>query len=78
MAVFSSEMLVSIYQTTRCYFCGSFYDAVSISEYRVSNGRIGEYRLGKDLEGSGLGLIEVSSRNFPVRTEENHGKPQLG
>jgi hypothetical protein len=30
--------------------------------------------MGKDLEGSGHGLIEVLSRNSPGVTEENHEK----
>jgi hypothetical protein len=33
-------------------------------------------KIDKDLEGSGLGLIEVISRPFPGATEVNEGKPQ--
>jgi hypothetical protein len=33
---------------------------------------IDEWLVGKDLEGSGIGIIEVLSQNFAVGTEENH------
>jgi hypothetical protein len=29
-------------------------------------------KIGKDLEGSGTGLMEILSRDLPGRTEENH------
>jgi hypothetical protein len=44
------------------YQCGLFYNTVGIPDYAASNvGIIG----GKDLEGSGHGLIEVLSRYLP-------------
>jgi hypothetical protein len=39
----------------------------------VLNGRIG-----KDLEGTGHGIIEVLPQNLPGDTDENHGIPQSG
>jgi hypothetical protein len=33
---------------------------------------------GKDLEGSDLALIEIRSRHFTGRTEENHDRSQSG
>jgi hypothetical protein len=33
---------------------------------------------GKDLEGSGSGLLEVLSRNVPEVTKENHKQSQVG
>jgi hypothetical protein len=43
----------------------SFHDAVSISDYLPSNGKIiSEWWIGKDMEGSGRGLIEIVSRHF--------------
>jgi hypothetical protein len=62
-------------------FCGSFHDApiVNTSGYIASNGRIiGEYWIGKDLEGSGCCLIEVLSRNLPERAEGNHENSSQG
>jgi hypothetical protein len=39
-------------------------------------GRLIHSYIRKDLEGRGRDLIEVQSRNFPGRTEENHGNLQ--
>jgi hypothetical protein len=33
---------------------------------------MGEESIGKNLEGSGRGLIEVRSQHLPGRSEENH------
>jgi hypothetical protein len=58
--------------------CGLFNDAVSISGYIVQNdGMISKYGIGKDVEGSGCGLI-VLSHHLPGGTEENHKIPQSG
>jgi hypothetical protein len=35
---------------------------------------VGERRIGKNLEGSGRGLIEILSRNLPGQTQESRGK----
>jgi hypothetical protein len=37
---------------------------------------IGEWWIGKNLERSGDGLIEVLSLNLPGKTEENEEKPE--
>jgi hypothetical protein len=44
----------------------------------ASNGRIiEEWCIGKDLEESGRGVIEVLSSHSPGETEENHEKPSV-
>jgi hypothetical protein len=43
-----------------------------LSARRLNGTIIDEWLVGKDLEGSGIGIIEVLSRNFPSGTEENH------
>jgi hypothetical protein len=35
---------------------------------------VDDWWIAKNLEGSGRGLFEVLSRNFPVGSEENHVK----
>jgi hypothetical protein len=40
--------------------------------------RIDEWWIGKDLEGSGHGLIEIISYLLDGGTEENYEIPQLG
>jgi hypothetical protein len=48
--------------------CGLFYNALSINDYTVLNGRIGKQWIVKDLEGSGLwlnrGTILVFARKY--------------
>jgi hypothetical protein len=40
------------------FICGVFNDAVSIYEHVVSSNRIiSKYRIGKDIEGNGRGLV---------------------
>jgi hypothetical protein len=39
---------------------------------------IDEQWIGRDLEENNLGLIEVLSKHFPGRTEENHKEPWSG
>jgi hypothetical protein len=54
-------------------FCGLSYDAVSSSDCLVPNGKtIHEWRNGKDLEGTGSGLIEVLYRDLPIGAKENY------
>jgi hypothetical protein len=43
--------------------------------YTMSGGSMrDEWRIGKNLYGSGRGLIEILSQNLPKGTEENHEK----
>jgi hypothetical protein len=57
------------------YFCGLFYDAISIT----SNGTmIDEWWIVTDLKGNGLGLTEVLSWNLPGSTEKDREEPQSG
>jgi hypothetical protein len=46
-------------------------DLIESNESMVDEGRIG-----KNLEGTGGGIIKALSHDFPARTEEFHGRPQ--
>jgi hypothetical protein len=37
---------------------------------------IDELRIGKDVQGSGRGLIAILSQNLPVCIQKNHEKPK--
>lgn len=51
-------------------FNGSFNDALSITDYRTSNGSIlGALHIEKVLEGSVICLVEISSRHVSAETE---------
>jgi hypothetical protein len=50
------------------FFCGLFFDALSVI-------LVEDECTGKDLDVSYRGLIEVLSQYFPVGREENRGRP---
>jgi hypothetical protein len=56
-----------------------FYDAVSVSDYMVWDGRvIGEWRIVRDVEGGGLSKIDVISCHLIGGTEEKHDTSPSG
>jgi hypothetical protein len=56
-----------------------YVTALSVSRlYTELDGRMGNERIGNDLEGSSCGLIKVLFRNLHGGTEENYRKPQSG
>jgi hypothetical protein len=69
-------MIEIIWTLPRCYaclyVCCLFYGALSATQTVLSNERIiGEWWIGKDLEGSGRGLIEGTSSEFAWRDRKS-------
>jgi hypothetical protein len=61
------------------FISGLFNDAKGASDYIASNGRVvTEQRNGKDVEGSGCGLICGTLLEFADGTEENNKYPKSG
>jgi hypothetical protein len=51
----------------------------STGYYAASNNRITDERLlGKNLEGSGRGLIKICDRDLHAGREDNHEEPESG
>jgi hypothetical protein len=72
-------MLENLQQPCLLFFCGLFNTNVSSSDYMgLNDGMIREYSTGKDVEGTGHGLIVVLSQHLPGGIEENHETPQSG
>jgi len=77
---------------TECYICNTvqkffdssipwlFNDGVSTAEFMKRRMRLGDYewRLGKDLEGNGHGLLECVILTILLERQEDQEEPQLG
>jgi len=59
---------IHLIRCSRCIHC--------ISDQVMSDRKNDEWKIGKDLQRSGRGVIEAPSRNLPGNNEENHVKHQ--
>jgi hypothetical protein len=58
------------------FHCNQFYEAVSISDYIASNGRMTvEHCIGKEFEGSHHDLIEELPQHLTIWIEETQENP---
>jgi hypothetical protein len=75
----SSDHFLIYWATVITFSCGLLFIAVGMSSCVASNGTIvGEYTIGKYLEGNGSGLCKALSKDVSGRTGQNHEQRHSG